>query len=64
MEKKGPEHAPYFTIAVYVKRPDFDDEITGSGSGFTRKEAEKAAARNCLSKFLKDAKWPKEHIPW
>jgi len=42
----GPEHKKEFTVSVY-----FESEKLGTGSGFSKKEAEENAAKNALEKI-------------
>ena len=46
----GPDHAKAFSVSVLL-----GDEVVGSGSGRSKKEAEQMAARDALEKFGDDA---------
>ncbi len=48
LEEKGPEHRRFFKIAVYV-----NNKKAAIGEGFSKKEAEEAAAKEALEKFAK-----------
>ncbi len=47
LEAKGPEHKRIFKIGVYLK-----EEKKGEGVGFSKKEAEEAAAQKALEKLV------------
>jgi ribonuclease III len=46
IEASGPDHAKMYRVAVHV-----NSELSGSGSGSSKKEAEEAAAKDFLSKL-------------
>jgi len=50
LEEKGPEHKKKYTIGVYV-----NNEEIAIGSGFSKKQAERKAARKALEKFSKES---------
>ncbi|MBN1521403.1 MAG: ribonuclease III [Candidatus Aureabacteria bacterium] len=49
LEEKGPEHRKKYTVAVYV-----NGEEVAVGRGFSKKQAERKAARKALEKYKKD----------
>jgi len=46
LEEKGPEHRRFFKIAVFI-----ENKKLAMGTGFSKKEAEEAAAKEALEKF-------------
>lgn len=48
IEEKGPEHRRFFKIAVYIK-----NKKLAVGEGYSKKEAEEAAAKEALEKYKK-----------
>ena len=49
LEEKGPEHKKKYTIGVYI-----DGKEIAIGSGFSKKQAERKAARKALDKLKKE----------
>lgn len=47
----GPDHARFFEVELFI-----EDNLSGTGTGRTKKEAEQAAAKIALSIFTKDTK--------
>ncbi|MFH1509548.1 MAG: ribonuclease III [Candidatus Nealsonbacteria bacterium] len=45
LRESGPDHAKHFTIGVFL-----DKSMIAEGSGFSKQEAEEAAAKNALNK--------------
>lgn len=48
IKSEGPDHAKIFTIGVYVR-----GKLFGQGSGHSKQEAEEAAAKTALAKWIK-----------
>lgn len=48
IEEKGPEHRRFFKIAVFIK-----NKKLAIGEGYSKKEAEEAAAKEALEKYKK-----------
>lgn len=48
IKSEGPDHAKIFTIGVYVR-----GKLFGQGSGRSKQEAEEAAAKTALAKWVK-----------
>lgn len=43
LEERGPDHAKYFTVGVYL-----GDELVAKGGGYSKQEAEEATAKEAL----------------
>lgn len=57
MDEKGPDHLKEFVVGVYV-----ENELTGIGTGKSKKEAEQVAAKNALEQKNFDSSLNQENM--